>query len=105
MAMSLAERYNAAEQNPEFRGKIIGALVKHSKYVIRSLPSGAVDHDKQVALARIVLANATNYALPFGLGLLTEPSFDSVNEVFEINDNAVQDTIAELFVLYANVFA
>lgn len=96
MALNLEDRVRALGQDQAMRLSVVGALAKHAKWVLRAegQPSASV------TFARNVLTAPDAYALRFGVAILTEPVFDAVIDLSEIDDTELQDTVSTLWALF-----
>ena len=104
MQLSLYDRYVAAYNQKDFQGQVMGALVKHSKYVIRTMLPATTNYDNMLRLAKGILANPSTYVGPFGFSLLLEPIFDSMTDAVTLTDVQVGTNIVAIFELYAKVY-
>lgn len=96
MALNLEDRVRALGQDQAMRLSVIGALAKHAKWVLRTegQPSDSV------AYAKGVLTAPDAYAFRFGVAILTEPVFDAVADITEIDDTELMQAISELWALF-----
>lgn len=97
MAMTLQERVSACSRDSAFTRKIIGALTKQGKWVLRADNQPATHQ----VLAREVLMAPDAFAYRFGVAALTEPIYDAVADADTILDDTVQGTVSELWPLFA----
>lgn len=97
MPLTLSERTEIAHQVGPFQRRVMGALVKHAKWVIRT----ETQPDSAKALARLVLNDPGMFVSRFGLALLTEPMYDGIESDSDVGDTNVTDTVGELWLLFA----
>lgn len=93
MAMTLQERVSACSRDTAFTRKIIGALSKQAKWVLRA----GEQPEAQVGFAWKVLRAPDAFAYRFGIAALTEPFYDGATDADTIPDADVQGTVSELW--------
>jgi uncharacterized protein YhbP (UPF0306 family) len=99
MALSLQERVMALRVGEPTRYRVEGALSKQAKFVLRVQGQSA----GSIKLAKEIMLAPDAYAYRFGVAALTEPTFDAIESVTDVSDNALQGAVAELWPLFIPV--
>lgn len=96
MALNLEDRVRALGQDQAMRLSVVGALAKHAKWVLRTEGQA----EASTVFAKSVLSSPGAYAFPIGVAILTEPVFDAISDISEVDDSELMQAISELWALF-----